>query len=76
MFTSEAYKFQDNTTIDGKIITTGEFIIKAKYLSSMQVDTNWYWNKHLQQHINTVTTRTIFHPRLEFNAVTDLHDIT
>ena len=39
----------------------------------MQVDTNWYWNKHPQNHVITVTTRTILHPRLEFNVVTYFH---
>ena len=35
MFTSEAYKLQDNTTIDGKIITAGELVVKEQYLCSM-----------------------------------------
>ena len=42
----------------------------------MQVDTNWYWNKHLEQHVITVPTHTIFHPRLEVNTITYIHDIT
>ena len=46
MFTSEAYTLQDNTTIDGKIITAGELVVKAKHLCSIQVNTNCYWNKH------------------------------
>ena len=29
MFTSEAYTIQDNTTIDGQIITVGELVVKA-----------------------------------------------
>ena len=33
MFTSEAYKIQDNTTIDRKIITTGELVVKAQLFS-------------------------------------------
>ena len=41
MFASEAYTLQDNTAIEGKIITDGEFVVKAQYLCSMQVDTNW-----------------------------------
>ena len=72
MFTSEAYKLQDNTQIDGKIITAGELVAKAQYLCSVQVDTNWYWNQHPQQHVNTVPTHTILHPRLEVNAVGDV----
>ena len=45
MFTSGAYTLQENTTIDGKIITASEFVVKAQYLYSMQIDTNWYWNQ-------------------------------
>ena len=44
MFTSGAYTLQENTTIDRKNITAGELVVKAKYLCSMQVDTNWYWH--------------------------------
>ena len=75
MFKSEAYTLQDNTTIDGKIITAVELVVKAQYLCSVQVDTNWYWDKHPQQHVITVPTRTILHTRLEVNAVTYIHDI-
>ena len=67
MFTSEAYIIQDNTTIDGKIITDGELVVKAQYLCSMKVDTNWYWNQHPQQYITTVPTRTIIHQQFEVN---------
>ena len=45
MLTPGAYTLQENTTIDGKIITAGELVVKAKYICSMQVDTNWYWNQ-------------------------------
>ena len=76
MFTPEEYKLQDNTTIDGKIITAGKLFVKAKYLCSMHIDTNWYWNKHPQHHVITVTTRTIIYPQLEINAITDIHDMT
>ena len=41
----------------------------------MQVDNNWYWNQHPQHHFITVRARTILHPRLEVNDVTDFHDI-
>ena len=40
MFTSEAYTLQDNTTIDGQIITDGKLVVKSQYLCSVQVDTN------------------------------------
>ena len=45
MFTSGAYTLQENTTIDGQILIAGELVFNAKYLCSMQVDTNWYWNQ-------------------------------
>ena len=75
MFTSEAYTLEENTTIDGKIITTGELVVKAQYLCSMQVDTNLYWNQHPQHHVITVPTRTILRPRLEVNSVTIFYSI-
>ena len=67
MFTSEAYTLQETTTIDEKIITAGELVVKLQYLCSMQVDTNWYWNQKSKQHIITVRTRTILYPQLEVN---------
>ena len=42
MLTSEAYTLQDSTTIYGKIITAVELVVKAQYISSVRVDTNWY----------------------------------
>ena len=75
MFKSGAYTLQDNTTIYGQIITAGELVVKAKYLCSMQVETNWYWNQQPKHHVITVPTRTILHPQLEVNAVTDFHEI-
>ena len=62
MFTSEAYKLHDNTITDGKIITAGKLDVKAQYICSMKVDTNWYWDQHPQHHVTTVTTSTIIHP--------------
>ena len=41
IFTSEAYTLQENTKIDGQIITAGELVVKAQYIFSVQVDTNW-----------------------------------
>ena len=57
IFTSGAYTLQENTTIDGKIITDGELVVKEKYLFSMQIDTNWYWNQQPKHHVITVPTR-------------------
>ena len=41
----------------------------------MKVDTNWYWNQQPKHHVITVATRTILHPQLEVNAITDFHSI-
>ena len=75
MFTSGAYTLQENTAADGKIITAGELVVKAQYLCSMKIDTNWYWNQQPKYHFITVLTRTIIHPQLEVNAITDFHAI-
>ena len=75
MFTSGAYTLQENTTIDGQIITAGELVVKARYTCSMQVDTNWYWNQKPKHNLITVTTRTILHPQLEVDTITDFHAI-
>ena len=75
MFTSGAYILQENTTIYGQIITAGELVIKAQYLCSMQIDTNWYWNQQPKHHFIKVPTRTILHPQLEVNAITVFHAI-
>ena len=51
-------------------------VVKAQYICSLQVDTNLYWNQQPKQNFITVPTRTILHPQLEVNAVTDFHLIT
>ena len=48
MLKSEEYRLQDDTTIDGKIITSWGLFVKAQYLCSMQEDTNCYWNQQPQ----------------------------
>ena len=75
MFKTVAYTLQENTTIDGKIITAGELVVKERYLCSMQIDTNWYWNQQPKHHVIKATTRKIIHPQLEVNAITDFHAI-
>ena len=75
MFASGAYTLQENTKIDGQIITAGELVVKAQYLCSMKIDTNWYWNQQPEHHVITVPTRTIIHPQLEVNAITYFHAI-
>ena len=48
--------------MDGQIITAGELFVKAQYICSVQVDTNWYWNQQPKQHVITVPTHIIRHP--------------
>ena len=76
MLTSGAYTLQENNKIDRQIITTGDLVVNAKYICSMQVDTNWYWNQQSKHHVITVTTRTILHPQLEGDVLTDFHAIS
>ena len=73
MFTSESFTLHYNTKIDGQKITAGELFVKAQYICSVQVDTNWYWYQHPKQHVIIVPIRKIIHPQLEVNAVTYLH---
>ena len=75
LFTSGAYTLQENKTINGKIITAGELVVKEQYLCSMQIDTNWYWNQQPKHHVITVPTRTILHQKLEVNTITYFHTI-
>ena len=35
-FSSDSYTLQNNTTIDGQVISAGELVVKAQYLCSMQ----------------------------------------
>ena len=50
-------------------------IVKAQYLCSVQIDTNWYWDQQPKHHGITFPTRTILHPKPEVSAVTDFHAI-
>ena len=53
---------QENTTIDGQIITAGELVVKSQYICSAKIDTNWYWNQQPKHYFITVPTRTVIHP--------------
>ena len=44
-FLSEVYRLQNNTTIYGQVIYSGELVVKAQYLCSMQESINWYWKQ-------------------------------
>ena len=49
-FLSEAYTLQNNTTIDGQVISAGQLVIRDQYLLSIQENTNWYWKQQPLQH--------------------------
>ena len=53
---SDVYTLQNNTTIDGQVISAGELVVKAQYLCSVQENTNWYWKQQPLQY-------TIIFPR-------------
>ena len=55
-FVSEAYKLQDEITCDGQIFPAGELLVKAQYLSCMQENTNWYWDKKNHKQVIIVPT--------------------
>ena len=50
-------------------------VFKVKYLFNIQLNTNWYWYQHPQHNVISVKIHTTLHPRLEVNAITDIHDI-
>ena len=64
-FLSEAYTLQNNTTIDGQVISAGELFVKAQYLCSMQENINWYWKQQPLQQTIISPTCTRIHPRLD-----------
>ena len=53
-FVSEAYTLQNNTTIDIQVIYAGELVVKAKYICSVQENTNCYWKQQPLQQTNIV----------------------
>ena len=56
------------------MISAGELVVKAKYICSMQENSDWYWKQQsLQQNI-IVPTRTIIHPFLDVFRITDVQD--
>ena len=61
-FLSEVYTLQNNTTIDGKVISSGELVVKSKYLFFMQENTNWYCKQQPLKQTIIVPTHTILHP--------------
>ena len=64
-FIPDAYTLQNNTTIDGQVISSGELFFRAQYLFFMQENNNWYWKQQpLKQNI-IFSTLTILHQILD-----------
>ena len=74
-FISEAYTLQNNTSIYGQVIYSGELFVKFQYLCSIQENINWYLKQKLIQQTIMVPTGTILHPRLDVIIKRDVQDI-
>ena len=72
---SDSYTLQNNTVIDGQVTSTGELVVKAQYLCSVQENNNWYWKQQPLQQTIIVSTRTIIHPRLDVITIKYAQDI-
>ena len=56
---------QNNTTIDGQVISSGKLVLKTQYICSMQENTNWCWKQQPLEQTIIVKTRTMIHTRLD-----------
>ena len=65
---------QNNTKFDGTNISTCELVVKAKYLCSMQENTNWYWKQQTLQQNIIVPTHTIIHPCIDVFIMKNVQD--
>ena len=74
-FISESYTLKNNTKIDGQNISVGELVVEAKYIYSMQENTNWYRKQKPLQHNILVPTCPIIHLRLDVSGITDIQCI-
>ena len=74
-FVSEAYTLQNNTTISGQVISSGELVVKAQYIFSMQENNNCYLKQQPLQQTIIVPTFTMIHPRLDVITIRDVQDI-
>ena len=73
-YVSEDYIIQEDTTCDGEISTSDEFILKSKYLSYKKAKKG-YWEQTQKQNIIVFPTCTIINPCLEIIVVKYFQDI-
>ena len=74
-FISEAYTLNNNTKIGWQIISSGELVVKAQYICSMQENYNWYWKQQPLQQTIVVPTHIIIHLCLGVVIITYVQDI-
>ena len=74
-FISDAYKLQNNTTIDGKIISVRGLFVREQYLCSIKEDSNGYGEQQLLQQNILVPTHTILRLCLHVFIMTHVQDI-
>ena len=74
-FISEAFTIQNNITIDGQVISSGELVVKAQYICPMQENTNWCWKQQPLQQTIIVPTLIILHPRLDVITIRYIQEI-
>ena len=61
--------------MDGQVISAGELVVKAQYISSMQEKTNWYQKQQPLQQTIIVPTCTILHPHLDVITIRYVQEI-
>ena len=74
-FISKSYTLQNNTTIDGQVISADELVVKAQYIYFVQENTNWYWKQQPLQQTIMVPTRTILHLLIDVITIRYVQDI-
>ena len=47
----DEYTIYEDNTCDGKTSTSGDLVVKSKYVSCMKEMMKWYWVKKEQQQI-------------------------
>ena len=50
-FVLEAYTLQEDSTYDIQVSTSGELVLKYRYLSCMEENTTWYCEIKQKQHL-------------------------
>ena len=68
-YLSEPYTLQDNKIVDKQVIKSGEFIVKAEYLSISKASTNWHWQQFGTKESVIIETHNTVHPCLDVSTI-------